>query len=245
MGILQLLARENYITYHKTLAKTVGVDEAILFGELCSMNNLYGDDFFCEQEKLMNDTCLTEYRIRNALKNLQKFNLVSVTKKGLPAKNYYILNENVLIEILDRQSTSAIKFDTTVNDNFDSTCDVKSDSTFNKNTVNKNTRNNNTDTYNTILDYLNQKAGTAYKATSKATQSHIKARLKDGYTVEDFKTVIDKQCAKWKGTEWEQYLRPSTLFGTKFENYLNGKVVKPQNSNDGWCMNDNEGDLPY
>ena len=80
MGILQLLARENYIAYHKTLANVIGVDEAILFGELCSMNNMYGDEFFCEQSKLMNDTCLTEYRIRNALKNLQKANLVSVTK---------------------------------------------------------------------------------------------------------------------------------------------------------------------
>lgn len=139
MGILQLLAKENYITYHKTLAKVLGVDEAILFGELCSMSNLYGYEFFCEQNKLMNDTCLTEYRIRNALKSLQKANLVSVVKKGLPAKNYYVLDENELLKILEYQSTSAIKFDTTGNDNFDSTCNDKSDSTFNKNTNSKNT----------------------------------------------------------------------------------------------------------
>lgn len=144
MSILQLLARENYITYHKTLAKLLGVDEAILFGELCSMNNLYGNEFFCEQSKLMNDTCLSEYRVRNALKNLQKANLVYVVKKGLPAKNYYILDEKKLIDILECQSTSSIKFDTTGDDNFNSTSDSKFNSTFNKNTNNKNTDNKNT-----------------------------------------------------------------------------------------------------
>ena len=43
--------------------------------------------------------------------------------------------------------------------------------------------------------------------------------------------VIDKQCEKWKGTEWEQYLRPATLFGAKFENYLNAKMPKPKKYN--------------
>lgn len=84
-----------------------------------------------------------------------------------------------------------------------------------------------------IVDYLNQKAGTAYRSTSKATQKHIKARLEEGYMVDDFKKVIDNQCAKWKGTEWEQYLRPSTLFGTKFENYLNAKVSSERNDGNG------------
>ena len=52
-------------------------------------------------------------------------------------------------------------------------------------------------------------------------QKHIKARLSEGFTIEDFKTVIDKKCAEWLGTDYEQYLRPQTLFGTKFESYLN------------------------
>ena len=170
----------------------------------------------------MNDTCLTEYRIRNALKNLQKAGLVSIKKKGLPAKNYYVLNEKNLLKLLEYHRTSAVKFDTTGNSNFDTTGSIKIDTTFNKNTDSKNTSKNTTYIY--ILDYLNEKAGTNYKHTSKATQKSINARLAEGYSTDDFKKVIDNQCSKWKGTEWEQYLRPSTLFGTKFENYLNGKV---------------------
>ena len=75
--------------------------------------------------------------------------------------------------------------------------------------------------YAEIVDYLNQKAGTRYKHTSEDTRKHIRARVNDGYTIDDFKAVIDRKTAEWKGTEWEKFLRPSTLFGSKFESYLN------------------------
>ena len=69
--------------------------------------------------------------------------------------------------------------------------------------------------------------GTRYSASNKKTQSLIKARLAENkeYTVDDFKAVIDKKIKEWKGTEMEKYLRPETLFGTKFESYLNQKEV--------------------
>lgn len=73
-----------------------------------------------------------------------------------------------------------------------------------------------------IISFLNENAGTSYKATSKATQRLISARLNDGFTVQDFFTVIEKRCRKWlKDPKMAQYLRPQTLFGTKFEGYLN------------------------
>lgn len=80
--------------------------------------------------------------------------------------------------------------------------------------------------YKDIIDYLNLKTGSKYKPTSKATKEHINARLKEGFTLEDFKTVIDNKTEEWKGTDFEQYLRPLTLFGTKFESYLNTKPKK-------------------
>ena len=81
-----------------------------------------------------------------------------------------------------------------------------------------------------IVEYLNEKADVSYKYTTKKTQEAIRARLAEGNKLEDFKTVIDKKCAEWIGTEFEQYLRPSTLFGTKFESYLNAKVVTKKNT---------------
>ena len=85
----------------------------------------------------------------------------------------------------------------------------------------------NVNAYKIIIDYLTEKAKKDFKAKSKATQQHINARLKEGFTVDNFKTVIDKKCAEWLGTEFEQYLRPATLFGTKFEGYLNARSSKP------------------
>ena len=93
---------------------------------------------------------------------------------------------------------------------------------------NNNINNINNNIYIYIVEFLNKKAGTHYKPSSKATQAHIKARLAEGFSVEDFENVIEKKCAAWKGTEMEQYLRPETLFGTKFESYLN-QHIKPEN----------------
>ena len=82
---------------------------------------------------------------------------------------------------------------------------------------------NQADEIKEIVAYLNEKAGTKYRASSESTARHIRARLNEGYSVEDFKTVIDKKRAEWSGTEMSKYLRPETLFGSKFESYLNQK----------------------
>lgn len=79
--------------------------------------------------------------------------------------------------------------------------------------------------YKEIIDYLNNRLGTQYKYKSVQTQKLIKSRLEEGFTVEDFKTVIDKKYVEWyKDEKMRQYLRPVTLFGTKFEGYLNQDI---------------------
>lgn len=75
--------------------------------------------------------------------------------------------------------------------------------------------------YEEIIEYLNQKAGTSFRSRSTDSRKHIHARLDEGFTLQDFKTVIDKKVAEWKGTDMAKYLRPATLFGSKFEGYLN------------------------
>ena len=79
-----------------------------------------------------------------------------------------------------------------------------------------------------IIDYLNLKTGKSYKHTTKKTQSLIKARLNEHFTVDDFKKVIDNMCAKWIGTKWEEFLRPNTLFAGKFDDYLNQTPTKSE-----------------
>lgn len=78
--------------------------------------------------------------------------------------------------------------------------------------------------YSSIISYLNEKANTNYRISSSKTKTLIKARLNEGFVEDDFKTVIDNKTSEWIHTDMEKYLRPETLFGTKFESYLNQKV---------------------
>jgi uncharacterized phage protein (TIGR02220 family) len=84
-----------------------------------------------------------------------------------------------------------------------------------------------------IIRYLNKITGAHYKPNTPDTVKHIKARLKEGFTLEDFKYVIDIKCAEWKGKfnkegkSMEDFLRPITLFGTRFESYLNQAKPDP------------------
>lgn len=77
-----------------------------------------------------------------------------------------------------------------------------------------------------IIEYLNVKTGSKFKATTKPYIQAIRSRLKEGYTVDDFKTVIDKKSREWKGTKLEKYLTPKTLFApSHFDTYLNSNEM--------------------
>ena len=93
-------------------------------------------------------------------------------------------------------------------------------------------RNINTNTIKDIIEYLNKILGTKYKYSADYIKKHINARLSEGYTLEDFKTVIDKKYRSWSGTEMAKFLRPETLFGTKFASYLN-ELEGEEKKNDG------------
>lgn len=77
-----------------------------------------------------------------------------------------------------------------------------------------------------IISFLNSTTGSKYKASTDKTRRLIAARIAEGFTIDDFKAVITKKAKEWQGTDMAQYLRPETLFGTKFEGYLNQPEVK-------------------
>ncbi|PFD35088.1 replication protein [Bacillus cereus] len=85
--------------------------------------------------------------------------------------------------------------------------------------------------YTEIIQYLNEKASKSFNPKTEGHRKHIRARWNEGYTIENFKTVIDKKVEQWKdafgqdGKPLSDYLRPSTLFSQKhFDNYLNESV---------------------
>lgn len=90
-----------------------------------------------------------------------------------------------------------------------------------------------------IIDYMNNRLNHKYTYSNKSYNRLITARLKDGFTIDDFKTVIDKKYYEWRGTEFEQYLTPDTLFApSKFEKYLNQTVKRKATMNKGQAQLD-------
>ena len=156
---------------------------------------------------------LTTQKVRTILKNLEKKGYIEFLTSGSKGKEstlkitikQQLFNNNVTNKSEQLQQVEGGK---------------QQQSNNNVTTLSKKKENNN-NIYSLVIDYLNKKASTNYRATTKNTQSFINARVKEGYTVEDFKKVIDSKSREWLGTDFEKYLRPATLFGTKFENYLN------------------------
>ena len=88
------------------------------------------------------------------------------------------------------------------------------------------------------LHYLNQKTGKAFREV-ETNLAVIHARLREhDVTIDGVRQMIDRQCALWKGSEMEEYLRPQTLFGKeKFDGYYAARLVplpnaKPRNEPD-------------
>ena len=100
------------------------------------------------------------------------------------------------------------------------------------NRVHTNKNDKNEKNIKTVVEYLNKKTGKSFKDTTISTKKHINARLNEGYTLNNLKAVVDDKVLQWLGnSEMDEYLRPDTLFGTKFEGYLQktnkeGKIKK-------------------
>ena len=103
------------------------------------------------------------------------------------------------------------------------------------NNINNNTKIDNKEIYSEVLDFFNRICEKNYTAT-EATKKLINARLRDGFSVENFKTVIKTKSDQWKGTDMDKFLRPQTLFSTKFEGYLNEKTNNNNSRMGGFAM---------
>lgn len=103
--------------------------------------------------------------------------------------------------------------------------------------------------YVEVIEFLNREAKTRYKPNVQATRRLINARIQEGFTLDDFKTVIQTKCKEWgKDPQMKKYIRPTTLFAaSKFESYLNqAEPLKPKEQpkqpqamgNDGYILYD-------
>lgn len=172
---------------------------------------------------LSTETKLSVEQIKRALKNLQKTGEIKKIST----------NQNTLIIVTkydDYQCFTNVDNKQTTNEQ---QTDNKRTAT-NKNEKNdKNIKNNNlycssdeelkiNQIINTVIEILNIETDKKFSPDTKLTRKLIQDRLNDGYGLEDFKRVIEKKCDAWKSDPiMESYLKPSILFGPKFDEYLN------------------------
>lgn len=198
--------------------------DKLLYGEIYAMLNVT-DSFFMSNAAMAKRFNCTNRTIISSLNRLEEYGYIR-------RKNIYKGKQIIRREIMIGSKADFTGVVTPVSRGYRSSLHGGSDADFTDNrTINRTSNRTEEDIlsgkpdhapYQEILDYLNQKAGTSYRASSKATQRLVRARMSEHYTVEDFKKVIDIKVAAWKNDpKMSQYLRPKTLFGTNFESYLN------------------------
>ncbi len=117
MNVLQLLASSNFIVLNKNVINVLGLEEALILGELSSEYDYWIkrgelDDgwFFSTVENIENNTTLNDYKQRKAIDNLIKMNIIEVKVKGLPAKRYFKINEEQVIKLLNIKFSNNLSY---------------------------------------------------------------------------------------------------------------------------------------
>ena len=207
-----------YDEKYKTLSNNAKMLYMLLFDRLeLSLKNGWHDkegnvfQYYTNEQLMIDLNCNSNKTIIKIKKELKDAGLMKEVRQGmnLPNRIYLdVLNGSVENTLSEVQKVHTIKTENTKTEN----------------------NNNKLSICKEVISYLNLKAKKNFKVDTASHQKFIKARLKEGYVLEDFKKVVDIMVAKWRGTEYEQYLQPQTLFGNKMDNYLNQPMPRKVHS---------------
>ncbi|QWG87405.1 conserved phage C-terminal domain-containing protein, partial [Bacillus mycoides] len=240
--ISQISGQENIVVVPKLFVKLTGdLTTAILLNQIVfySDKSKRTDGYFYKFHKEWEEEiCLTKRQVSYSTAKLKEMGLVEtklMKANGAPTLHYK-LDYDKLVQWIVTNCNNGKSQNVTIDSNnlsqslTEITTEITTETTTKTTTLKDNMpsdqeeRSKDCIPYENIVSYLNEKAGKSYKHKTAKTRTLIKARFKDGFTLEDFKQVIDIKTAQWlTDSNMNQYLRPETLFGTKFEGYLNEK----------------------
>ncbi len=166
-------------------------------------------------------------KVNKFLDVLRKENMIEIKKHTkntvIKVLNYAKFQDITETKNIDKTYQKHIKNETEAyQEHTNNTQTIMKTMSNNDNNVNNDKQN----IYSLVVAYLNEKTDSNYRANSSKTRSLIDARCNEGFVLKDFQKVIDNKVSEWKGTDYEKYLRPETLFSNKFESYLNQKQKK-------------------
>ena len=213
-----------YDEKYKTLSNNAKMLYMLLFDRLeLSLKNGWHDkegnvfQYYTNEQLMIDLNCNSNNTIIKIKKELKDAGLMTEVRQGMNLPN------RIYLDALNGSVESAFQEVQKVHLGSAKNAFQKVQKVHTIKTENTKTENNNNELLicKEVISYLNLKAKKNFKVDTASHQKFIKARLKEGYVLEDFKKVVDIMVAKWKGTEYEQYLQPQTLFGNKMDNYLN------------------------
>ena len=237
---MELLGHGNYIAVNRTLIRRIGLNAAVVIGELADKARMFDREnqlkdgwFYMKVQTLSENTGLGERAQKSAIDDLVRIGVLEVEYMGLPKRRWFRIDFHRLMDILsgaeieprrwagepepepesEHREVGAL-FD--VDEYFDpSAVPTKSPT---KSELEKEIRE---EQVTEVLMHLNSVTGSNYSTLRNDNRMNIRARLREGYTVEQCKTVIDKKARKWLGTQFADNLNPATLFDkNKFDIYL-------------------------
>lgn len=206
--------------------------------------------FYSTVENLMARTALSKGKIRSAVSTLSSLGILEIESRGIPRKRYFRINETVVTEFINNLSENSPVTDCFTSANCISQEDAKNESldvsfehaqedsfsdpvpkslVMQENNSNISPKSPSFQEHNPVacevIDYLNRKANCRFCYTMSSTKD-INKRIEEGFSKEEFFQVIDKMVPVWKDNpKMSRFLRPATLFGPKFESYLNAKYI--------------------
>lgn len=215
--ILELLSQDGYYTLNKKLVKLIGLENSFLLSFFIDKYKFFKEEFFYTKENILNDTRLTEYSLNSSLKFLKDNNLISIIKKGCPARNYYDINfkriEDLLKEdIQENPTTSTTKNTTTSTTENNPASDCENTTTSNSEITTASDPENNTtsDTENTMTYNKNK------ISKNKEVRTNKEKILKEDFENEIFEEEIFEE------NENEEF---ETLENKKTENQISTTIT--------------------
>lgn len=222
-----------YDEKYKSLSNNAKMLYMLLFDRLeLSLKNGWHDkegnvfQYYTNEQLMIDLNCNSNKTIIKIKKELKDAGLMTEVRQGmnLPNRIYLdALNGSVESTFQEVQKVHLGSVENTLSE-VQKVHTIKTENTKTEN------NNNKLSICKEVISYLNLKAKKNFKVDTASHQKFIKARLKEGYVLEDFKKVVDIMVAKWEGTEYEQYLQPQTLFGNKMDNYLNQPMPRKVHS---------------
>lgn len=244
MILQKILGQSAFWIVNKEIAKNIGIEPAVLLADLIDKHSYFetrnelDDDgyFYNTSENIESSTSLNYHAQKRCLKTLNDVGYVETKLKGIPAKLHFKVVENKILIFLNTGIQTNVKqekeiVETNNNKSNNNKNDNKEISLFQESEPTLFEEIDLPTIPNDVIKYLNEKRGGQGFKLTNGNLTPIKARIKEGFKIDDFKKVIDAAIIKWSNDEkMKKYIRPETLFGNKMDSYLVESTDIIQNS---------------